>query len=153
MKIRKWFNLILISCTLAIGHTACDNDEYNESTVTTPDVDLALNAPVISEINVPTAKAVTDVQVNQKDIDSGKIRVMAYGFCYSNTPTPTIYDATVKATMSDKTMIATLTELENNTNYYVRAFATIYPQGVIYSPEVKMEAGTVTDSSEEKAAE
>ena len=144
---------MLIGCTLAIGQTSCNDDEYNESTVTTPDVALSITAPVISDINVPTANAVADVQVNQGDIDSGKIRVMTYGFCYSSTPTPTIYDATEKATMSNKKMAATLTGLENNTLYYVRAFATIYPEGVIYSPEVKMEAGIVTDSSEENPIE
>lgn len=40
-------------------------------------------------------------------------------------------------------MEATLTELTDNTIYYVRAFATLYPDGLVYSPEVEITVGVI----------
>ena len=79
--------------------------------------------------------------VSQKDLDEGTIRVMAYGFCYDTSKNPTIYSATVKTLPENGKMEATLTELADNTVYYVRAFATLYPNRVVYSPEVEMTVG------------
>lgn len=130
-----------MSCSLLIGFTACDDDD--------DDCDgLALSAPVLTEITAPTAIATSDVIVKQKDLDEGNIRVMAYGFCYSTSKNPTTYSSTVKTLPENGKMEATLTELTDNTVYYVRAFATLYPNGIIYSPEVEMTVGVIEAPTE-----
>lgn len=124
-----------MSCSLLISFTACDDDnDRNE---------LSLGAPVLTEIAAPTATATSDIIVDQKNLDNGNIRVMAYGFCYGTSKSPTIYSATVKILPENGKMEATLTDLADNTVYYVRAFATFYPDGVVYSPEVEMAVGII----------
>ena len=130
----------MMSCSLLIGFTACDDDDDCDG--------LALSAPVLTEITAPTAIATSDVIVKQKDLDEGNIRVMAYGFCYSTSKNPTTYSATVKTLPENGKMEATLTELTDNTVYYVRAFATLYPNGIIYSPEVEMTVGVIETPTE-----
>lgn len=131
----------MMSCSLLIGFTACDDDD--------DDCDgLALSAPVLTEITALTAIATSDVIVKQKDLDEGNIRVMAYGFCYSTSKNPTTYSSTVKTLPENGKMEATLTELTDNTVYYVRAFATLYPNGIIYSPEVEMTVGVIEAPTE-----
>ena len=73
---------------------------------------------------------------------------MAYGFCYSTSKNPTTYSSTVKTLPENGKMEATLTELTDNTVYYVRAFATLYPNGIIYSPEVEMTVGVIEAPTE-----
>ncbi|RHL10073.1 MULTISPECIES: hypothetical protein [Bacteroides] len=141
MKLNKWLNILMMSCALLTGFTACDDDDDNCGT-------LSLGAPALTEIAAPTAIATSDVIVNQKDLDKGTIRVMAYGFCYSTSKNPTTYSATVKTLPENGKMQATLTDLTDNTVYYVRAFATLYPDGVIYSPEVEMTVGTIETPAE-----
>ena len=131
----------MMSCSLLIGFTACDDDD--------DDCDgLALSAPVLTEITALTAIATSDVIVKQKDLDEGNIRVMAYGFCYSTSKNPTTYSSTVKTLPENGKMEARLTELSDNTAYYVRAFATLYPNGIIYSPEVEMTVGVIEAPTE-----
>ena len=141
MKLNKWLSILTMSCSLLIGFTACDDDD--------DDCDgLALSAPVLTEITALTAIATSDVIVKQKDLDEGNIRVMAYGFCYSTSKNPTTYSSTVKTLPENGKMEATLTELTDNTVYYVRAFATLYPNGIIYSPEVEMTVGVIEAPTE-----
>ena len=140
MKLNKWLSILMMSCSLLIGFTACDDDDDCDG--------LALSAPVLTEITAPTAIATSDVIVEQKDLDEGNIRVMAYGFCYSTSKNPTTYSATVKTLPENGKMEATLTELNDNTVYYVRAFATLYPNGIIYSPEVEMTVGVIETPTE-----
>lgn len=137
MKLKKWLNAIMISCTLLAGFTACDDDDDCD--------ELSLGAPEFTEIAAPTAIATSIVSVDPEDLEEGEIRVMAYGFCYSTTKNPTIYGATVNTLPEKGKMSATLTDLTDNTIYYVRAFATLYPNGVIYSPEVEMAVGIVAE--------
>lgn len=141
MKLNKWLSILMMSCSLLIGFTACDDDD--------DDCDgLALSAPVLTENTALTAIATSDVIVKQKDLDEGNIRVMAYGFCYSTSKNPTTYSSTVKTLPENGKMEATLTELTDNTVYYVRAFATLYPNGIIYSPEVEMTVGVIEAPTE-----
>lgn len=89
MKLNKWLSILMVSCSLLIGFTACDDDDNDSH-------ELSLGAPVLTEITAPTAIATSDVMVSQQDLDEGTIRVMAYGFCYDTSKNPTIYSATVK---------------------------------------------------------
>lgn len=142
MKPIKWISLFMMGCAVLIGTASCGDDDNNKG-------ELILSVPTVTDITVPTATAVSEVTVCQDDIDSGNIRVMAYGFCYGTTTQPTIYDATVKATPENGKMTASLTDLENNTVYHIRAFATLYPNGVVYSDVVIITAGIVEESATE----
>lgn len=146
MKLNKWLNIFMVSCSLLIGITACDDDDDNSK-------EFSLSAPVLTEITAPTAIATSDVIANQNDLDEGNIRVMAYGFCYSTSEHPSIYSATVKTLPENRKVQATLTDLADNTVYYVRAFATLYPEGVVYSPEVEMTVGVIETPAEEPSVD
>ncbi|CDD92890.1 uncharacterized protein BN604_01363 [Bacteroides intestinalis CAG:315] len=141
MKLNKWLSILVVNCSLLIGFTACDDDDNDSN-------ELSLSAPILTEIAAPTAIATSDVIVSQQDLDEGTIRVMAYGFCYNTSKNPTIYSATVKTLPENGKMEATLTDLTDNTVYYVRAFATLYPNGVVYSPEVEVTIGTIAPEPE-----
>jgi hypothetical protein len=130
------FSLLVASLSLMVAFAACDKDEDTPG-------ELSLGAPTLADIAAPTASATSDVIVNQKDLDNGVIRVIAWGFCYAET-TPTIHSATVTTTPLEGKIQATLDGLANNRRYYVRAFATIYPTGVVYSPPVEMVVGVVS---------
>lgn len=58
MKLNKWLSILMMSCSLLIGFTACDDDDDCDG--------LALSAPVLTEITAPTAIATSDVIVKQK---------------------------------------------------------------------------------------
>jgi hypothetical protein len=139
MKSAKWINMLAAGLALLACTTACEDDADGN---TPRRIDLT--APVLTEIAAPVAVATCDVVVDREDLDMGRTRIMAYGFCYSLSSNPTIHDATVTAMPLDGKLSATLTELADNTVYYVRAFATLYPDGVVYSPETGMTVGTVT---------
>uniref|UniRef100_S0DFI3 Fibronectin type-III domain-containing protein n=1 Tax=termite gut metagenome TaxID=433724 RepID=S0DFI3_9ZZZZ len=141
MKLDKWLCTLLVSCSLLVGSTACDKDDDDRGEIT-------LGAPVLTGIAAPDTVATSDVFVSRKDLDNGTVRVMAYGFCYDTSKTPTIHSATVTTIPEDGKMTATLTGLTNNTVYRVRAFATLYPTGVVYSPEVEMTVGAVVTPAE-----
>ncbi|WP_373837260.1 hypothetical protein, partial [Bacteroides heparinolyticus] len=129
MKLIKWLNLLTLGCALFIGMASCDDNDNNSG-------ELKLSTPTVTDITVPAATVTSEVTVCQEDIDFGRIRVMTYGFCYGKAINPTIYDATVKTTPDNGKMTASLTSLESDTDYHVRAFATLYPNGVIYSDDV-----------------
>ncbi len=139
MKLIKRIDLFILGCAALMSMTSCNDDSYSG--------ELRLSEPTVTEIKVPTATVVSEVFVNQEDIDLGNIRVMAYGFCYDTAINPTIYNATIKAIPDNGKITASLTELQDNTVYHVRAFATLYPNGVVYSNDVKIAIGTTTQVS------
>lgn len=59
--------------------------------------------------------------------------IASRGFCYSTTPTPTIDDT--KMSVAKKDMQITISSLQKNTTYYLRAYAQTYKE-VKYSDEV-----------------
>lgn len=141
MKLTKWISLCMVGCAVLMGTASCDDDNNGNG-------ELQLSTPTLTEITAPTATATAEVIVNQDDIDLGNIRVMSYGFCYGTKANPTIYDATVKVTPANGKMTAELDGLEDNTLYHVRAFATLYPDGVVYSADAEMIVGVLELLSE-----
>lgn len=132
---------MIAACVSLVVLAAC-------SKVEEPPKDLNLGAPVLTEIAAPQAVATSEVIVDQKSLDEGVIRVMAWGFCYGTSPDPTIHSATVTTIPEKGKVSAVLTGLENNTTYYVRAFATLYPAGMVYSPRTEIVVGFVTEPAE-----
>ncbi|AVM52020.1 glycosyl hydrolase family 43 [Bacteroides zoogleoformans] len=141
MKLIKWLNLFTLGCTLFISMASCDDDDNNSG-------ELKLGTPTVTDIAVPTATVLSEVTACREDIDMGRTRIMSYGFCYGTTGTPTIHDATVKTTPDNGKMTASLTSLKGNTEYHVRAFATLYPNGIIYSDDVSFTTNAQSTISE-----
>lgn len=83
----------------------------------------------------------------------GGDKVTERGVCYNSTGTPTIDDATVPSGSGSGTFTSILSWLEENTTYYVRAYANKSKKGVItttYGEEKSFTTseaiyGTVTD--------
>lgn len=126
--------MLMAGCSCLLGFTACDDDDdvMQETSLSMPAVDSENNNVVSSTIAMPDG-----------------VRYMGYGFCYSKDADPTIHDATVTATLEGNKLTATLEGLDNNCIYYVRAYATIYPSGVVYSQQLELAIGTPpTDPSE-----
>lgn len=139
MKLIKWISLFIMGCTVLIGTASCDDDENNSG-------ELKLGIPTVTDIEAPTASIVSEIAVSQEDLDLGNIRVMAYGFCYGINTNPTIYDATVKVTPENGKIEASLTDLKDNTVYHIRAFATLYPNGVVYSDDAAITIETTASN-------
>ena len=47
MKLNKWLSMLMVSCSLLISFTACDDDDNDSQ-------ELSLGAPVLTEIAAPT---------------------------------------------------------------------------------------------------
>ncbi len=141
MKLDRLLSLMAASLLLLVSACDKENDLPEE---------LRLGAPVLSEVSAPQAVATSAMIVDKNDLETGAIRVMAYGFCYAVSKNPTIYSSTVTTLPEDGMITATLTGLTDNTTYYVRAFATLYPSGVVYSPETEMTVGFVTIPSDDQ---
>lgn len=141
MKLLNRFTFILMCCVLSL--TACDDDDnidYGEN-------GIVLQTPVASDIVAPNATL--ECTVLQKE----DVRIMGYGFCYGTTANPTIYHSTASTLPENGKLKATLEDLTDNTRYYVRAYATIYPKGLVYSPEVEITVGTVAEKPDGGEAE
>lgn len=129
---------LLLCCTLVWG--ACsDDDEQNYGAS-----GIVINAPTTIEVSSSTASLSAAIHLRND------VRYTSTGFCYATHAAPTIYNATVKAGVSEGSIATSLTGLAVNTTYYVRAFASIYQGDVVYSPEISF--STVEGSLEEQLA-
>lgn len=78
---------------------------------------------------------VSSVTVSSSVLNNGNGTVSECGFCYSRSPAPTVKDAKViYGKPSGGLFSKTITGLEENTPYYIRAYA-INESGVAYSAE------------------
>ena len=80
-------------------------------------------------IPVLTTADITDMGTSQvtcggEVTDDGGLEVTARGVCWSTSPNPTIADAHTTDGAGMGEFVSTLTGLEHNTTYYVRAYAT-----------------------------
>lgn len=136
MKLKDYFAIFAMGCLMSTGFTACDDDDDNGN-----EESIEFYTPQVISIEADQATVTCDVDIDEDDMEKGETRVIAYGFCYGTSQNPSIHDATVKVMPQNGKMEAVLTELENNQLYRVRAFATLYPEGVIYSPVTEIAAG------------
>ncbi len=115
--------------TAVILMTGCDDD----------DITVVDNAPVI-EVAAPQAVEQTTAYVTLSTAFNlpGGTRYTNAGYCYSNTPAPSIYDSTVNGSVENNVVTATITGLAPNKIYYVRAFVCQYNGETVYSPEFQV---------------
>lgn len=136
MKLKDYFTIFALGSLMSAGFTACDDDDDNGN-----EESIEFCTPQVISIEADQATVTCDVDIDEDDLEKGETRVIAYGFCYGTSQNPSIHDATVKVMPENGKMEAVLTELENNQLYRVRAFATLYPEGVIYSPVTEIASG------------
>ncbi len=98
------------------------------------------NAPDPSKIIQVTTLNPTDIE-QRVTLSGGTISftgavtpITAYGVCWSKTPKPTVADNKTVDSLTPARFSSLLTGLTPNTNYYVRAYATI-ADGTVYGNE------------------
>ena len=108
-----------------------DGENNSGLVITTPNlggIEVAVKAtkPVLPSV---TTNDVTDVTPNSAKCggnvsSNGGVAVTSRGVCYSKTSNPTISDLLVNGGTGTGTFTCSLTGLDENTTYYVRAYAT-----------------------------
>lgn len=124
MKHYKWISL-LFAAALTMG--ACSDDENNYG-----------ETGVIIEEPVATEATLKSVSVSCTFDLRDDIRYVSAGFCYSLHENPTIYDATIKSTLTNGTVSATIDGLTPYTTYHVRAYICIYQGKTLYSSDIQI---------------
>lgn len=119
------------------------------------------NTDDVVEITLPTVATteITEIQIASalsrgEIIDDGNSPIIEKGVCWSTSPLPTLADSFTEEGPGNESFISNITGLEQNTTYYVRAYAS-NAEGTAYGPEInfmtfKVYEGDVTLSSQEE---
>ena len=125
----------------AYATNACGTAYGEERTFTTATSTGDTNDTTQNNGNIPsvTTNDVTDVTTNSavcggNVISDGGSAVTAYGICWSTTPNPTIDNSYTQDGQGIGNFVSSITELLENTTYYVRAYA-INVNGTAYGEE------------------
>jgi uncharacterized protein (TIGR02145 family) len=104
--------IILISVVFLINFFSCEQIEYYKK-------------PAIQTVKVENATAFT-IQATGEIIDYGDTKMVEYGFCWSTSDNPTKQDNVTRLNLNSIQDIFnyTITGLQSNQKYYLRAFAT-----------------------------
>ena len=141
MKLYQWMILLFANVSIALTNCACSSD--NDTPDTPPESStIALSQPSVSDIEADRATA-TSLLTNE-----GKVSIIKKGFCYSTSHNPTINDATVEINNAGNTLSGTLTDLQPQTTYYLRAFASPNNGSPVYSTESTFQTAEKQESSE-----
>lgn len=119
MKISRLFILCFLICT------NCSNDEVSEP------IDITLPSVLLNEIsNISIENASAESQV----VEDGNTSIIAKGVCWSTNVNPTIEDNKTNDGSGTGMFTSQLTSLDDNTQYFVRAYAT-NSKGTTYSAQ------------------
>ena len=125
----------------AYATNACGTAYGEERTFTTATSTGDTNDTTQNNGNIPsvTTNDVTDVTTNSavcggNVISDGGSAVTTYGICWSTTPNPTIDNSYTQDGQGIGNFVSSITELLENTTYYVRAYA-INVNGTAYGEE------------------
>lgn len=120
MKFYKFFYYLTFSVVICLLHTACSGGDDDPTVEPTPGggtttSTLTLSTPTVSGITYSSAVVTATI--------TGDAAITKKGFCYSATNNnPTIQDNTVDMNSAGKKMELTISGLEAQTTYYVRAY-------------------------------
>lgn len=134
MKHYKWISL-LFAAALIMG--ACSDDENNYG-----ETGVIIEAPVAAETTLKSVSVSCTFDLRDD------IRYVSAGFCYSLHENPTIYDATIKSTLTNGTVSAIIDGLTPYTTYYVRAYICIYQGETLYSSNIQIMPSDGSEDSE-----
>lgn len=136
MKLSKWI-ISLSSCFLLLGACSSENNESDTNAAT-----VAISTPTIVKVAEDQANIIATITTNTPSI------ILKKGFCYDTQSNPTIASQTVEMSSAGLSLNLTLTALDPDTKYYVKAFATIANGNPIYSSEISFTTTTRSESSE-----
>lgn len=136
MKLSKWI-ISLSSCFLLLGACSSENNESDTNAAT-----VAISTPTIAKVAEDQANIIATITTNTPSI------ILKKGFCYDTQSNPTIASQTVEMSSAGLSLNLTLTALNPDTKYYVKAFATIANGNPIYSSEISFTTTTRSESSE-----
>jgi uncharacterized protein (TIGR02145 family) len=116
---RLWiYPVVLIGCVSVIINS-CKKDDTKDEETPTPTVQApSVTTSIISSVTVSTASCGGNVTAD------GGTSVTAKGVCWSTNQTPTIADSKTSDGTGTGSFTSSLTGLNSNTTYYVRAYAT-----------------------------
>ena len=104
---------------------------------------IKLTLPSVATVEISEI-GVSKVSFYSKLLDDGNGCVTDCGFCYSTSTNPTISDATISCGKNTGEFGKTITGLNENTTYYVRAYATT-ELGTAYSENVTFKTQEITE--------
>ena len=111
----------------AMGYAYSDVASFETISIVKPEISNL----IVTNIGRSTAEASAII------ITDGNSAITEYGFCWSTSPEPTIYDNKSSANMSSMTISATVKDLPALSDVYIRAFATNI-KGTGYSETVSV---------------
>jgi len=143
MKKRQNFSIsrLLVLGSFLVLASSCEKDENQ-------------NAPVLSTTEVTEITATTAVSGGNV-MDDGGTTVTDRGVCWSKNENPTIDDNKTEDGTGTGSFTSTVTDLEPNTTYYLRAYATNnegtgYGSALSFTTQEGNNIGTFTDPRDGK---
>ncbi|MEQ9423941.1 MAG: fibronectin type III domain-containing protein [Cyclobacteriaceae bacterium] len=121
--------------TIAIILLGCDADDYSEQSSDFSDIQSD------AQYAIPSIRAIEIIEITRSTMaaqflieDTGGTSIISYGICWSTSSEPQIDENfKLSTTLSE---ILTIEELEPNTTYYIRGFAS-NDTGLAYSNELE----------------
>lgn len=125
--------------------TGCEKEDVEEDTQSTEEQDV----PIISTTEVTDVTEVSAMSGGSISDDGGSL-VTARGVCWSTNQTPTVDDNVTIDGSGAGTFVSTIDNLQPNTNYFLRAYATSsngtgYGSTMSFTTEAGSVEGTFTD--------
>ena len=111
----------------AIGYAYSEAVSFETISIVKPEISNL----IVSNIGRSTAEASAII------VKDGNSTISEYGFCWSTSPDPTVYDNKTSASLSSSTIIATIKDLPSLSDVFIRAFATNI-KGTGYSETVSV---------------
>ncbi len=125
---KLWYYAFVLSGPALIILNCCKKEE-------------ALYTPSVSTIEV-TDITQTDAVSGGNVTDDGGAPVTARGVCWSTNQSPTTYDSKTEDGQGTGSFISSLSDLEANTTYYLRAYAT-NSKGTAYGNQVSFKTNPI----------
>ena len=123
---------ILILLTVVFAMTSCNKDNDPADNIMVP----SLTTLAITDITSTSAKSGGDIT------DTGGADIIAKGVCWSTSQNPTILDFATDEGNNPSNYTSNITDLTENTTYYVRAYAT-NSKGTGYGNELEFVAQNI----------
>lgn len=125
MKISPWIFFLSSSILLLTQGCSSENSEPDPGETTT----VSISTPAVSEVTESKAVITATITTNASSA------IIKKGICYDTQSTPTISDRTVEMSSAGLSINLTMSNLEPETQYYVRAFVTVANGNPVYSSE------------------
>ena len=138
MKISSWIFFLSSSILLLTQGCSSENSEPDPGETTT----VSISTPAVSEVTESKAVITATITTNASSA------IIKKGICYDTQSTPTISDRTVEMSSAGLSINLTMSNLEPETQYYVRAFVTVANGNPVYSSETSFKTTAHSATSE-----